>query len=716
MTLYADVILPLPLDQPYTYSVPEEARAKVRVGSRALVPLGDRLLTGIIVGLRKRKPGRVMTIKPVSEILDEAPLFSPSLLAFARELSRSYLIPWGEMLQAAVPPSFLVRSKAAVSLTSKGREALDKGLLSEDERRLAALLGTKSLSQLYLERKGRIGNISALLARMRKKELVSVERAVRRISRKILPETREGPAQLELDFSLDEVGARAAAAISGAMEKRVFSSFLLFGPAGRRRAVYTRLLRDAVAVAGRVLFLVPEISLTSELIGEFKRNLGDGLALLHSRMTDRQRELEWQKIREARVQVVIGTRSALFSPLANLRLIILEEEQDEGYSQQEGLPFDVRKAARLRAEREKAVLVMGSAAPTIETFHLARQNRVLIDLGREPFQPKMTVLDFRGRPGLLDSRLVRAIRKRLDGDEQALVFFNRRGYASYLVCSRCRYIPRCDRCDLSLSYHRDEEKMVCHSCRRTFPAVMNCPRCPGRLTVKSNPGIEAVAEDLRRAFPGKRVEIFASDEAGRKEKREKLLAAFGDKEIDILVGTQFLAHQSGLAPVRLVVILHPEMVLHQADFRSGQKAFQAVFRACRFLRQDKDAEVFIQTAAPDHHSIQEAARGDYPAFYEREVKFRRLLDYPPFASLAEVVFSGGNVRHVAAAARAFASRAKDSDAEIEVFGPSLAPLARKRGQYRVQMSLKGKRPESLKKALASSLEGIRTKKSVLLFS
>lgn len=715
MTLYADVILPLPLDQPYTYSVPKEAEEKVRVGSRALVPLGDRLLTGFIVGLRKRKPARAMIVKPVAEVLDETPLVSPSLLAFARKLSRSYLLTWGETLQAAIPPSFLVRSKAAISLTSKGREALEKSLLNEDERRLAALLGTKALSPLYLERKGRISNISALLARMRKKELVSVEKAVKRVSRRVLPETREGPAQLELDFSLDEAGARAAATISGAMEKRVFSSFVLFGPSGQRKAVYARLLRDAVAVAGRVLFLVPEISLTSDLIGEFKRSLGDGLALLHSRMTDRQRELEWQKIKEAGVQAVIGTRSALFSPLANLRLIILEEEQDESYSQQEGLPFDVRRAAGLRAEQEKAVLVMGSAAPTIETFHQARQNRFLIDLGRESFLSKVAVLDFRGRPGLLDSRLLRTIKNRLDRDEQALVFFNRRGYASYLVCGRCGFTPRCDRCDLSLSYHRDEEKLVCHSCRRTLPAVMNCPRCPGRLTAKSNPGIEAVAEDLRRTFPKRRVEIFASDEAGRKEKRETLLAAFEAKEIDILVGTQFLAHQNGLAPASLVIILHPEMVLHQADFRSGEKAFQAILRARRFLRQDKDAEVLIQTATPDHHSIQEAARGDYPAFYEREVKFRRLLDYPPFASLAEVVFSGGNLRQVAATARAFASRVRDSNSVIKVFGPSMAPLARRRDQYRVQVSLKGKRPDSLKKALARSLEGIRTKKSVLLF-
>ncbi|MDH4272038.1 MAG: primosomal protein N', partial [Candidatus Aminicenantes bacterium] len=437
MTLYADVILPLPLDQPYTYSLPKEMEAKARVGSRVLVPLGERWLTGIVIGLRKRKPQRAMKVKPIAEVLDETPLFTPQLLGFVRRLGRSFLVPWGEMVQSAVPPSFLIRSKASFSLTPKGKEALERGLLNEDERRLAAVLGTRPHSPLFLERKSGVKNVSALLSRMRKKELVSVDKSVRQVRRKPRPEAAGGPAQLELDFSSDETVWRAAGIISEAMARKDFSPFLLFGPSGRRKAVYSRLLREAVSSAGSVLFLVPEISLTPALVEDFEKSLGEGLALLHSRMTDRQRELEWRKVRERRVRIVIGPRSALFSPLDELRLIILDEEQDESYSQQEGLPFDVRTAARLRAQDGKAVLVLGSSAPTIESFHRARKGRFLIDLGPESFRPKVTLLDFRGRSGLLDPRLIRAIQERLDGHEQAILFFNRRGYASYLVCNRC---------------------------------------------------------------------------------------------------------------------------------------------------------------------------------------------------------------------------------------------------------------------------------------
>ena len=294
MTLYADVVLPVPLDQSYTYSIPEDLERDIRIGSRALVPLGNRWLTGVVVALKKTKPEKAIKVKPIAEVLDETPLFPPPLLSFTRRLGRSFLIPWGEVLQLAAPPSFLVRSKTSVILTSKGKEALETGLLSEEERQLAVLLGAKSHSPLFLERKSGLKNASVLLSRMRKKDFVSLEKSVRQVRRRAKPEIVSGPAQLELDFSLDENAWRAAAMISGAMTKKTFSPFLLVGPAGRRKAVYSYLLKEAVSISGRVLFIVPEISLTSSMVEEFKKSLGDGLAVLHSQLTDKQRELEWQ--------------------------------------------------------------------------------------------------------------------------------------------------------------------------------------------------------------------------------------------------------------------------------------------------------------------------------------------------------------------------------------------------------------------------------------
>jgi primosomal protein N' (replication factor Y) len=393
------------------------------------------------------------------------------------------------------------------------------------------------------------------------------------------------------------------------MAKKAFAPFLLFGPAGRREAVYFHLIREAMAGSGRALYLVPEISLTSGLTATYRKRLGVGLAILHSRMTDRQRELEWEKIKGGRAAVVIGPRSALFAPLPDLRLIIVDEEQDETYSQQEGLPFDVRKAARIRAEMEKATLILGSAAPTVESFHSARKGGFLVDLGREMTGDRVSLLDFRRASGLVDPRLRKAIQERLEKREQVILFFNRRGYASLVVCARCGHVARCGRCDVFLAYHKKEGKFICHACRRAVPADMSCPACGGRLAARPSAGVEAVAEELRKSFPGRRVEVFAADEAARKERRDALLEGFEKKEIDILVGTQFLARQPGLPRVSLVGVLHPEMVLLLADFRSGQKAFLSITNAFRFLGEGVGARVYIQTTAPDHHSIRRGPGG-----------------------------------------------------------------------------------------------------------
>ena len=715
MTLYADVVLPLPIDRPYTYLIPAELEAGTAVGSRVLVPLGERQLTGFVVGLRKSKPRLSVNLKPVAEVLDERPFLTPELLSFTRKVSRSSFTAWGEILQAAAPPSLLLRTRVAVRLTIKGEEALARGTLSDEEKQVAVLVSSRPHSPLFLEKKVRVKNLPGLLARMGKKDLIKAEKKLKRVSRRAQAAPPARPAQLELDFSLDESLRGAAGAILERMAKGTFAPFLLFGPAVRREAVYFHLIRRAVAQSGRVLHLVPEIALTQALIQTYKKRLGDGLAILHSAMTERQRELEWHKIKDGGAAVVVGTRSALFAPLPDVRLIIVDEEQDETYSQQEGLPFDVRKAARIRAEEERAVLVLGSAAPTVESFHSARKGGFLVDLGREPLRTNALLLDFQPTSGLIDPRLTKAIRARLEKGERTILFYNRRGYASGLVCPRCGRVPRCDRCDLSQVYHNKEGKLVCPSCRRAVPAVLTCTGCGGRMAVKPSAGIEAVAEELKRSFPGRRVEVFAAGEASRKEKKEALLRDFERNEIDILVGTHALIRQSGLSPVPLVAVLQPEMILQLADFRSGQKAFQAVAGALRFLREGDDSRLAVQTSAPGHYSIREAIRGDYRAFFDQEIKFRRLLDYPPFSCLAEVLLSGGNLRRLAAEARSLADKIRQAGKTIQVYGPALAPVARMKELRRVQVTLRARRAETIVKALARTLPGIKSRKAVFLF-
>lgn len=715
MTLYAEVVLPLPLDQTFTYSVPQELTERLCIGMRVLVPFGERLLTGFVVGTRKRKRRKDLKLKAIGEILDESPIFSSSLLSFAQKLSRSFFCPWGEILQAAVPPSFILRTRTSFSLAPKGKEALEKGALSEEEKNVADWLKQRPHTLRFLQEKSRAKNLLALLARLEKKELVSVQKNIKRVRRKRKMEPAMGPTQLEFDFSSDEQLRRAGDMIAESMARKTFSPFLAYGSLARREAVYFDLIKKALSSGGRILYLIPEISLTPALKDKLEKRLGERAAVMHSEMTEKRREHEWQKIKEERADVVVGPRSALFSPLANVRLIIVDEEQDESYSQQESSSFDVRTGAWLRAQEEKATLIFGSSAPRVEAFYRAKKGHYLIDGGTERRKVKVSLADSRKEPGVICRTLKLKLREKMENKEPVLFFFNRRGYAPYLVCARCGFIPQCARCDLSLSYHKKEGKLVCHYCRYNIPLINACPRCGSRLIEKRGVGIEAVAEELRKSFPQSRVEIFAADEAGRKKEKAELVRKFIKGEVDVLIGTQLLAHQAHFPPVSFIAILHPEMLLNLADFRSGQKAFQSIARALSFLRDDDKAEALIQTETPDHFSIREAARGDYRAFYDQEIKFRRLMEYPPFSCLAEVFFLGDNLRKLAEKSRIFAERVRNSGKDIKIFGPSRASVSKVRGLSRVQVSLKARQRGRLERILAEALKGINLKKSIFLF-
>jgi primosomal protein N' (replication factor Y) (superfamily II helicase) len=714
MTRFAEIALPLPLDKTFTYSVPQELAEKIRPGMRARVPFAGRTLTGFVVGVRKRAPAGGLKLKNLEDLPDDIPMFPPSLLAFTRKLGRDYFVPWGEVLQAAVPPSFVPQSRASLSLTDKGREALEGSLLTAEEREVALLLAGRPHTLRFLERQCRLTGLAPVLERMRRKELIASRQELKFVKRRATSPASTPPRQLELDFSMDEGSRAAASAVSRSLEGGGFAQFLLFGPTERRQVVYFELIRRALAAGGRVLFVNPEIALTPALIEALEKRLGEAAAVIHSGLPAARREREWRRIREGQAQVIVGSRLALFAPAERLRLVICDEEQDESYSQQEGLFYDVRDAARQRAEGEEAVFVSGSSAPLVETFYRARRAGHLLDLGTDAGRSRAGILGHDPARGLISPGLGQAIGARLGRREPVILFFNRRGYASSLICPQCGFLPRCPRCSLPLSYHKREGKFVCHYCRFSTAASAVCPKCRGRLVVRKAVGVEAAAEELKKRFPGARVEIFAADEAGRQEEQEKLRLDFQEGRVDILVGTQLLAHQAGFPKAALVGILHPEFGLRLADFRSAQKTFQAITRELRFRSDAPGADAVVQTSAPDHFSIREAVRGDYRAFYEEEITFRRLMGYPPFSALAEVNLMGGDIRRVAAAARSLSGRAREAGPAISLFGPSVAPAGRVGGLQRVQIVLKARSRDRLHRFLSSALKEISLKKSVAI--
>ena len=715
MKLWADIALPLPLNHTFAYSVPPELESRIRLAVRVRVPLGRQLVTGFVVGLSREASAPGLALKDIVAVLDERPVFPVPFLEFTRRLSDYYHSSWGELLDISLPPSFDLKPRERVALTPKAQDYLGHGLLTDKEKELALLLGKRAFSPRFLEKKVRVRDFASLLGRMEKKGLVTLvemKKAVRREKK----EAETQAAQLPLDFSLDEGLRRAAGLISECLGKPDFRPFYLFGSAERRDAVYFEAIRRALAGGGKTLFLIPEISISRRMRETFEARLGEKAALFHSRLTERQKEEAWSRIRQGRADVVAGPRSALFAPVQDVRLIIVEDEQDESYVQPESPAYDARRGAWLRAEGEKAVLVYGSAAPSVEGFYRAQEAGYLIPLGPGTGQKRVTLVDSRKTGGMIGRELLEAIGSRLGKKERIIIFTNRRGYAPYLVCPDCGWIPRCSRCDLALVFHKKENRLICHSCRSSAAPQDLCPQCGSRIFKKRGWGVEAVEEELLRKFPGCRVRIVDSDAVRRRVELEKIRRDVERGEVAVVVGTQLLAHQADWPEASLVGILNPEFILNRADFRSSQRAFQMVMRMLALLGSGPEAEAVIQTEFPPHFSVSAAAKEHYAAFFEPEIDFRRLMNDPPFSEMAEIILQGANLRLLAGKARDLAALVKASGVPAEIMGPGLAATFRTGGQSRVQMTVRTENKNALDRILSGALTKMRVKKSVSILS
>ena len=714
MTVFAEVVFPLPVDRSFQYGLPETLLPVIKPGCRVVAPFGRRMLTGFVVAVVDGPPAGGFELKNIHELLDKTPSFSAGFLRVTKELSARSFTPWGEILAAALPPTLVPRDRKKVSWTPAGREAFEKGALGKRERKLASFLPRgKALSPAFLAKKLGVKNLSSLLQRLEREGLLAI-RMVPSLPGKKTPVAGSGTAsrQLELNF------ARAATSAMDAVEERIAEggsgSFYLFGSKEAREAAYACLVRRSLGVGGKVLYLAPEIGLGEAALVRMKAVVGATAAVLHSRLSKTRREDEWRKLVEGRADAVVGPRSALLAPLPGLRLIIVDEESDESYIQHEGQLYDAVKGARLRAEEERAVVVFGSSWPSVEAFHEARTKGTLITLERERRKFKCSIVDDRGEKTALSGVLKKKIGERIVHGDPVVLFVNRRGYAPLVLCQRCGHSPRCRRCDIALSYHKKDNSWACHYCGATLPASRKCPECGGILVGRKAKGIEAVEEELKNVFPGIDTACFDSDAAGREADRERILRDFRKGRIPVLLGTRLLACRTDVPRVRLAGVVSPETLLGLSDYRASQKVSGSITQMISLVEDDEGAEAVIQTSCPSDLSIRAAAEGDYPAFYEAEIEARRLLNYPPFTHLAEVLLRGGDLRSLARKSREFAARLKDREGEVEVLGPALASVSKARGLHQVQVILKAREWDDLDKALRQGLEKTGTRRALRL--
>jgi len=505
--------------------------------------------------------------------------------------------------------------------------------------------------------------------------------------------------------------------LKGIHSKR-FSPFLIHGVTGSGKTeIYLRAIEEVLVQGQEAIVLVPEISLTPQLLSRFKDRFGENLALLHSGLGRGERYDQWRRIWKGEVKIAMGARSAIFAPFKNVGIIIVDEEHDPSYKQEEKLKYHARDVAVVRAKQAEATLLLGSATPSLESFYNAEKGKFkLLNLPEriegKPL-PKVEVADVRKEGGLLSEKLKAALKKNIEDKKQSLLFLNRRGFANFILCPECGHTFKCPNCSVTLTYHLRDRTLQCHYCDYRIKAPGDCPKCEGHRLQGMGVGTERLEQEIRTLFPETRVGRMDRDTTSRRRSHLQILKRLESGSIDILIGTQMIVKGHDFPNVTFVGVVSADTSLHFPDFRSSERTFQLLTQvAGRAGRGEVFGEVVIQTFNPDHYSILRAKDHDYVGFYREEIQFRKALEYPPFSRFINFRLVGNSEKRTKAMAEEMGKIGqtllkRGYGKGIEILGPSAAPFAKMRGKFRWQMLAKGKNPTLLHqfaKELASRME------------
>ncbi len=700
--LYAQVALRKPLRREFTYAVPAEFRECLSEGMRVAVPFGSRREVGVVVGIDEECELEPKKVRKLAAVLDEEPIIDKSLLELTRWIAGYYACAWGEALGAVLPASLKREKGVRKRLVIEAREGIGESELGEvidrfpkQHRLLRTLLEIGE--PVELREISRQLNLSDAPARsLERRDWVRIDKV------ECAPDPLLGPAKKRERPSQLSGGQESAVEAMGAeVEARTWSTFLLQGVTGSGKTeVYLRVIERALACGRGAIVLVPEIALTPQTVSWFRSRFGE-VAVMHSRVSDAQRLQTWQRVRRGELRVVVGARSAVFAPMPDLGVIVVDEEHEPSFKQASTPRYSARDIAVVRAKEAGAVCVLGSATPSLETWNNAAEGRyrrlMLTERVGGGRLPRVEIVDMcqekatKEGPKLFSHRLEQLMRDRLEKKEQTILFLNRRGFAPVLWCPGCRETVSCSQCDVALTFHRGIGRAVCHSCCEEQVPPKECPSCTRPGLRYLGLGSERIEESLGQLLPEARISRMDSDTMRRPEDYERVLDAFGDGEIDVLVGTQMIAKGLDFPNVTLVGIVSADSALHLPDFRAAERTFQLLAQvAGRAGRGDTAGEIVVQTQTPDHPAIQLAAEHDFEGFAAQEILLREELGYPPHGRLIRAVFEDESEAACCGAARDCAAtiRANTSPTDVLVLGPAPAAISRLRGRYRQHFLLK----------------------------
>ena len=652
---YAEVVLDLAIDKILEYSIPEDLVISLEVGSRVEVPIRNRKSKGYIIKIKSEKdyPRKV---SPISALLSDGPIIKPDLFQLALWMSRYYFSPLQYVFKKMLPAPVRDGAEAKKQLFVQRSKSIEE--LSE----ICILLRNKNSSQANVLDAMLKVKKGILLSELLEQASVSrspVETLAKKGYLKITNIIIERSPLMDQDYfiskpkKLNEEQEQALDQINSNIENDKFATHLLYGVTGSGKTeVYLQAIQKALDKGKTSIMLVPEISLTAQTIERFKSRFPQDMAILHHRLSKGERLDEWRKIEDGRAKIVVGARSAIFSPLNNLGLIIIDEEHDNSYKQEDDTPcYHAREVAIMRAKQINGVVILGSATPALESYYNAQKGKYVLNrLGYRADSaqvPNIKIIDMRQeiaktKNPFFSERLLNGIEERYKKGEQTILFLNRRGYHTTQICLSCSHVVECPNCDTSLTFHYNENKLSCHLCGYSILPPQNCPSCKSTQSMKFKGfGTEKVERTLHAIFPEIESVRLDGDTTKHKGSHQKLLQTFKNGRADVLIGTQMIAKGLHFPEVTLVGILNSDSALNIPDFRASENTFQLITQVSgRSGRGALSGEVLIQTFMPDNETIQQAALGNCDKFFEDELAIRKIFEYPPFNQIVKISFSG----------------------------------------------------------------------------
>lgn len=704
-----------------TYGLPAGVPVPAK-GARVVVPLGTRRVTGCVVDPDAPMPDGA-NLRDVAAVLDEGAFLPADIVDLALWVGEFYACGPGDALTVAMPP--LSRRGEAATFRMRTRVLAADGpppAAPRGERQRALIAAVAAAPEGLLQAELTARGISAdVVRRAAAVGLVRLREEVDERDPFAGDGDGDGGGWASVSTShgdrplTDEQGA-ALATLRDAADQRAFRPVLLHGVTGSGKTeVYLRLAHHVIAQGRRVLVLVPEIALTPALTGVFRAAFGQRVAIQHSGLSDGERHDQWHRIRRGEVDIVVGTRSAVFAPLGAVGLVVVDEEHESSYKQDETPRYNGRDVAVMRARMDEALVVLGSATPSMESaanadagrYTLVRMTRRVLD---RPLA-SVRVVDMRrevaaaGTETALSTPLVEAIARRLEVGQQSLILLNRRGFATVIFCRECGSSLECPHCSVTLTFHRAARRVRCHYCNYSAHVPRACGECGGAFLEQSGIGTERLEAEVRDRFPAARVARVDRDTIRRRGAITRVIAAVARGDLDIVVGTQMIAKGHDFPAVTLVGVVSADVGLGLADFRAGERTFQLITQVVgRAGRGDVAGEAIVQTLYPEHYSVKCASAQDYATFHAREMEFRRAMRYPPTVAMINVVVRHRALDQAMADAADLVARVRRRKAPVRILGPAPAALARIKDEYRAQFFLKGSNRRAMREALLAALD------------